>query len=229
MPKAEKEKAAKVSDKEAEKIILSYLEKQNRPFNALTLYENLHGAVGKTQANKLLTSLAESKKITAKEFGKQKIFWRNQEGLEIDKEGLAKLEKQIEQLEKEREPLNEECKSLSAEIHGLTSNPTNQEADVKIAALTKENTELQTRLKNITENQVVISPEEKKQAEKQYEVTRQQWRKRKRICKDICSHLEEGSGKRFKDFQDELGLQVDEDFGISLDKDETTRLKKGEI
>jgi len=58
---------------------------------------------------------------------------------------------------------------------------------------------------------------------------KQLWKKRKRTCRDICSHIEEGSGKRFKELKEELGLEIDEDYNVSVDVDETSKLRKGEV
>lgn len=42
------------------------------------LYENLHGAVKKSQAVKLMADLAQSGKVVEKLKGKQKIYWATQ-------------------------------------------------------------------------------------------------------------------------------------------------------
>ena len=107
------------------------------------LFENLHGAVGKSQAVKVLQELADRQLITSKEFGKQKLFWRRQacsmlspiahlystrivllfsfrslhdvqdEVVGFDAETLAKMDEQIQQFEHEVVGLNEQCKSFS--------------------------------------------------------------------------------------------------------------------
>jgi len=230
MGKENKEKKVKISDKEAEKILIDYLKKQNRPYNALMVFENLHGVVGKKQAINVLASLGEDGKIATKEFGKQKLYWTKQDDIEaFDQDTLIKLDKTIETLEQERNDLNEQLKELSNDIRAITATPTDEESNERILALTNENTELEARLSSIKGNQVVITKEEKKQAEQKYDHNRQMWRKRKRLCKEICGQLEEGTGKRQKEIKEELGLEFDEDQGVSIDKDETSKLKRGEV
>jgi len=210
-------------------IILKYLDTQNRPYNALMLYENLHGAVGKTQATKLMAEMAEKQVITGKEYGKQKLYWKNQNSTEgFDPESLAALDKKIKELESEKSSLSEQCQQISSGLKELTSKPTNKEADEKMELLEEQNAEFAEKVQSITGNTVVITPEEKKKVEKEYEKTKQVWRKRKRLCKEICSHLEEASGKRFKELKEELGLETDEDHNLSTEIDETTKVRKGE-
>ena len=63
---------------EAEAILLSYLRRGNRPYSALQVFENLHGAVGKSVVPAVLDRLAESGQACAKSFGKFKLYWAEQ-------------------------------------------------------------------------------------------------------------------------------------------------------
>lgn len=58
----------------ASKIILEYMKNQNRPYAVTDIITNLHGAVGKTLAIKVLAKLAEEDKLMAKTFGKTIIY-----------------------------------------------------------------------------------------------------------------------------------------------------------
>ena len=81
----------------AQKLILEELQKQNRPFNHTLLHATLHGAVTKTQCQSLLDTLADKGKLIRKEFGKAKVYWADQEGLEsVPPEKLKELDKEIE-------------------------------------------------------------------------------------------------------------------------------------
>eukprot|EP01114_Cavostelium_apophysatum_P002714 TRINITY_DN1239_c0_g1_i1.p1 TRINITY_DN1239_c0_g1~~TRINITY_DN1239_c0_g1_i1.p1 ORF type:complete len:235 (+),score=81.41 TRINITY_DN1239_c0_g1_i1:105-809(+) len=225
----EKEKPAKISDKEAEKMILSYLEKQNRPYNSQMVSDNLHGAVGNTQAKKVLAAMGDANKIASKDFGKSKVYWRLQEDNAIDKRGLEELDKKVSELEAEKAPISEECKKLSAELAELNAQPSDKEADAQIAKLEKENEELSAKLKGIAGNSVVLTPAQKKKITKDYEDAKGAWRKRKRMVRDICDTLSESTNKRYKEWKEDLGFEDDEDVGVNIDKDETTKIKKGEI
>jgi len=144
--------------------VMSYFEKMNRPYNAQILSDNLQGAIGKTTLNKILQTLTDDGKLTCKEFGKQKLYWRNQELLQVaDKEELSILDKKLENLEEELEKLNEECSKLSSELKTIITLPTNSETEIRIKTLSTENTDLEEKLKLIKGKSIVITLEERKQ------------------------------------------------------------------
>lgn len=60
--------------KQNEKIILDFLKKENRPFNAQDLVARLDGKLPKTAIAKTLDELAAEKKINEKVYNKQKIY-----------------------------------------------------------------------------------------------------------------------------------------------------------
>jgi len=144
--------------------VMSYFQKMNRPYNALILSDNLQGTIGKTTLNKILQTLTDDGKLTCKEFGKQKLYWRNQELLQVeDKEELSILDKKLENLEEELEKLNEECSKLSSELKTIITLPTNSETEIRIKTLSTENTDLEEKLKLIKGKSIVITLEERKQ------------------------------------------------------------------
>lgn len=144
--------------------VMSYFQKMNRPYNALIFSDNLQGTIGKTTLNKILQTLTDDGKLTCKEFGKQKLYWRNQELLQVeDKEELSILDKKLENLEEELEKLNEECSKLSSELKTIITLPTNSETEIRIKTLSTENTDLEEKLKLIKGKSIVITLEERKQ------------------------------------------------------------------
>ena len=57
----------------------------------------MHGAATKTQIPTILDALADKGKIIRKDFGKAKLYWADQEGLEtVPAEELKKLDKEID-------------------------------------------------------------------------------------------------------------------------------------
>ncbi len=73
-------------------LSIVYIEQMNRPYNVQMLHDNLHGSVGKTALQKIVQSLADEGKLTCKEFGKQKLYWFNQDGKDVaDKDELVEL------------------------------------------------------------------------------------------------------------------------------------------
>lgn len=50
----------------------------NRPYNVQIVVDNLQGTIGKSTMQKILDHFADQGSLTRKEFGKQKLYWRNQ-------------------------------------------------------------------------------------------------------------------------------------------------------
>ncbi|VDM64062.1 unnamed protein product [Angiostrongylus costaricensis] len=89
--------------------ITEYMVEQNRPYSATDVYANLRQEFGKTLVLKVLESCAASGTLKEKMIGKQKIFYANQENLEVcDEAAIADLDSQIG-------CLSEELKSLTAQ------------------------------------------------------------------------------------------------------------------
>ena len=55
--------------------------KQNRPYNALNVFDNLHGKIKKAILENILNDLTDEFKLTCKEFGKNKVYFLNQDNL----------------------------------------------------------------------------------------------------------------------------------------------------
>ena len=68
----------------------------------------MHGAVTKTQCQNLLDSLAGSGSLICKEFGKAKVYWADQEGLEsVPPERLKEIDAEIESIKQEIKDLTQ--------------------------------------------------------------------------------------------------------------------------
>ncbi|CAJ0825164.1 4619_t:CDS:2 [Entrophospora sp. SA101] len=55
-------------------MVMEYLRKQNRPYSATDVINNLRGAVTKTVAQKVLNSLVEKNEVNCKPYGKQSVY-----------------------------------------------------------------------------------------------------------------------------------------------------------
>ncbi|KAL6074654.1 PSMC3 interacting protein [Balamuthia mandrillaris] len=202
---------------DAKKIILTYMKSQNRPYNAQMIFDNLHGEVKKTQAQKVLTELVESGEIVEKAKGKQKIYWPNQEGLEAgDKSELDAIDAQIKACKEELKQLKEEMEQQRQRNSALNSAKTNQEVEEETERLTKENAEFEAKLGKLQGGAKLVSKADKAKAEKAYETSRAEWRRRKRICMEVIKSIGEPTNKKDKQIIEELGLETDEDAGADI-------------
>eukprot|EP01117_Protostelium_nocturnum_P005947 TRINITY_DN2140_c0_g1_i1.p1 TRINITY_DN2140_c0_g1~~TRINITY_DN2140_c0_g1_i1.p1 ORF type:complete len:253 (+),score=116.37 TRINITY_DN2140_c0_g1_i1:107-760(+) len=216
-----------MTDKEAKDMILEYMEEHNRPYNAQMVADNMKNeALTKNAVAKFLDALAKSKKLVAKEFGKAMIYWPVQSDEVIPASKLADMDKNIETVKMEANQLADEVKALASEVKLLSSLPSNEEADDRIAKAEQENEDLKERLASIAGGTTVVSPQERKKIEKEYDLSKQMWKKRKRMTKEISDVLEEKTGKKYKEIKEDLGLEDDEDFGVTVDNDETSKFRK---
>ncbi|XP_074295697.1 homologous-pairing protein 2 homolog [Silene latifolia] len=201
-----------------EGIVLNFVNEQNRPLNTQNAADALQKFnLKKTAVQKALDSLSDSGKISFKEYGKQKIYIARQDQFEIPnsdelahmKDVNAKLQEQIS----EQKRANSE---IEGEIKTLHSNLTLEDMQAKLERLNKEVEEMEIKLTKLRGGVTLVKPEEKKAIQDQYMSAISHWRKRKRMFRDIWDSITENMPKNLKDFKEELGLEFDEDAGVSL-------------
>ena len=76
-------------------------------------------------------------------------------------------------------------------------------------------TEKLASLKRLSGN---VSVDDRRRAQEQHRRLVSEWRKRKRIATDIVDAIMEGYPKRKKDLHEEVGLETDEEAGVTLPK-----------
>ena len=98
----------------------------------------------------------------------------------------------------------------------LQSQPTNADAEKEICEMEKVIAVMTERLNKLSNEQNLISKEEKEQISKNHELAVKEWRKRKRMCTDVMNAILEGYPKPKKDFLEEVGIETDEDFAVKI-------------
>ena len=103
------------------------------------VFNNLHGAVGKTAVTKALTTLADSGEITKKQFGKFTLFVARQDLVDPpSQEELDQMDTNINELKENIANLKEQQKSLLAAQQSLNSSLTLEDAIERISVLRKK-------------------------------------------------------------------------------------------
>ncbi|GAB4828888.1 Homologous-pairing protein 2, partial [Ancistrocladus abbreviatus] len=160
---------------------------QNRPLNSQNVADSLQKYnLKKAAVQKALDALADSGRISSKEFRKQKIYLARQDQFKIPnsdelnhmKEDNARLQ---EQLNEQRRRISE----VEAEIKAVQSNLTLVEIQTKEEQLRTEIEDMEAKLSQLQEGVTLVRPEERKFNEELYTQAISQWRKRKRNFKDI--------------------------------------------
>lgn len=199
-----------LKDAEAVDFVLNYLNKQNRPYSASDVYNNLHGVVGKSLVQRILQKASEENKIKEKVYGKQKVYVAIQEDEEFSPEDLLSLDKTIEELQKELNKEKGKTNSLNIQLNDLNNSMTDEEITEKLKLTLEENQTLRERLKTLTKDVKLISKEEQNEIEKSLAYNKQEWKKRKKMFRDVWDIITENMQKNPKELMEELGIETDE-------------------
>ena len=77
---------------------------------------------------------------------------------------------------------------------------------------------LQQKLKDLTENCVLVSKEERDKVVKESDTMMRQWRKRKRMAMDVLDAILEGYPHPKSQLYEEIGIETDQEAGVTLPK-----------
>ncbi|KAL5553467.1 hypothetical protein UlMin_040868 [Ulmus minor] len=201
-----------------EAIVLNFVNEQNRPLNTQIVADSLQKFnLKKGLIQKTLDALADSGKISFKEYGKQKVYLARQD--QFDVPNSEELNQMKEENAKLQQQLGEEKKAIGeveGEIKALQSNLTLEQIRDKEAKLRTAVEEMENKLENLRGGVMLVKPEDRKVVEKMFEEKVTQWRKRKRMFKDLWDTITENSPKDLKELKEEVGIENDEDVGVSL-------------
>lgn len=198
-----------------EQAIYDYLIKQNRPYSAIDIFNNLHGSVGKTACVKLLISLSERNLIHQKVYGKQSVFVARQDTGDIPSpEELASMDTQIEAAKRELDSENQRIEDLQSQLHTLTTTMTTEKLKEAIVKINVELKEKQARLEGLRTNGQKVDPTDRERVAKETDQLIKLLSKRRRLCMDIVGGILEGAGealgkKNAREFMEEIGCELE--------------------
>lgn len=202
----------------AEGIVLNFVNEQNRPLNSQNAADSLQKFnLKKAAVQKALDSLADSGKISFKEYGKQKIYMARQDQFNIpNTEELNQMKEENSKLQEQLAERKKAIAEVEAEIKALQSNMTLEEIQSRHIQLGHEAKQMEEKLIKLRQGITLVSAEQRQAVEKMYTDMMNQWRRRKRMFKEVWDAITENSPKNLKEFKEELGLEYDEDVGVSL-------------
>ncbi|KAK2717106.1 homologous-pairing protein 2 homolog [Artemia franciscana] len=210
---------SKSKDGNAVEGVLKYLIGQNRPYSVNDVVQNLHKEFGKTAVQKAVDVLVMEKKLKEKTYGKQKVYCVDQNLFpEIDEKELAQMDAEIAKLTEEIKKEELESKKVDQQLKELNSTLTTQEAKKSLNEISAQIEKLKVKLKSLSETQIQIPEEEKRQIQTENESSVKAWRKRKRICMDIAESILENYPKPKRELLEEMGIETDEELGLQLPK-----------
>ncbi|KAG2377119.1 pairing-like protein [Vigna angularis] len=209
----------------AEAIVLNFVNEQNKPVNTQNVADALQKFnLKKAAIQKALDNLADGGRISFKEYGKQKIYLARQDQFQIpNNEELNQMKEQNADMQKQLEDQKKVISEVEAEIKSLQSNLTLEQIferevnlRLEVAVVDACVQEMEEKLTKLRGGVTLVKPEERKAVEGMLSEMIGHWRKRKRMFKDLWDTLTENSPKDPKEFKEELGIEYDEDVGVSL-------------
>lgn len=199
--------------------ILKYLNDQNRPYSTQDVFSNLqrdHG-LGKTAVVKAMELLAQQGKIKEKVYGKQKIYFADQDQFpNVSDTELKSLDVQISEVSSKVQSVQQSCRQLETELKDLNSSMTTEEMMKEIKELKQQCNSNQEKLQKIKSATNHVTPEEKEKVYSERKQYSKEWRKRKRMATDIFDAILEGYPKSKKHFFEEVGVETDEDHNVTV-------------
>lgn len=167
---------------------------------------------GKTLVVKALEQLAADGKIIEKVYGKQKVYLADQSKFAVVSDvELKSMDDEITKLTKELDECQKSVKGLETQHNGMGSSLTTQDAQSQLDQTNKKITKLEAKLKDFESNENVMDPEEKASICDSFDRNVKEWRKRKRVAREILDSILEGYPKSKKILFEEIGIETDED------------------
>uniref|UniRef100_A0A8B9C4Z0 Homologous-pairing protein 2 homolog n=1 Tax=Anser brachyrhynchus TaxID=132585 RepID=A0A8B9C4Z0_9AVES len=200
-------------------VLLRYLQEQNRPYSAQDAFGNLqreHG-LGKAAVVKALEQLAQQGRIREKAYGKQKIYFADQEQLPAASDAeLRGLDGEIAALSAQVQALQQGCRQLEAELRELSGSMTTPEMAREVEELRKDCAGYADKLERIKSATNHVTPEEKEKVKRGLGLSRAGGRHTKPVATELLDAILEGYPKSKKQFFEEVGIETDEDHNVTL-------------
>ncbi|KAJ8323527.1 hypothetical protein BDV3_001553 [Batrachochytrium dendrobatidis] len=216
---ATQSKSQAQEDSDYQTVIVAYLKKQNRPYNATDIFNNLKGSIAKASVIKSLATTADQKLILSKTYGKQIIYApiQNHE-TSADIEDMVELEAALETALKDLALHREILKGLNNELAILTKSPTTHDMQVAVESFTQKNQILDDRLQVLSSGQQLVPPKQIQMIKSQYIAYRQEWKCRYKMFKNAWTQIYDGSRNEEQKLMSIIGIETDADVGVKYEE-----------
>ncbi|RPA98838.1 homologous-pairing protein-like protein 2 [Choiromyces venosus 120613-1] len=207
-----KEKKEQVTGDQASSLVLEYLRQQNRPYSAIEISANLHNAVTKPAATKILKELDERGVIEGRASGKQVVYHIIQDPKDLaSPEELKAMDMETEAVKQEIGGLKAELRALQSTLNTLKAAPTAASLLETVALLEAEIQNLQIRLEPLRSSAVKpVSAEEKATISNEHTRLQKILKGRKNQFKEFWDTICDGCvDANPNDLWERLGLEED--------------------
>ncbi|XP_025094798.1 homologous-pairing protein 2 homolog isoform X3 [Pomacea canaliculata] len=171
--------------------------------------------LGKTAVVRALETLAETKQIKEKIYGKQKVYVADQSQLPaLNENEIKAMDQQITQLTGQLQQSQVETQRLEGELQNYKSLLSTEEAKAELQKTIRDVEQLTAKIQQLKEGRVLVSKEDREKVLKRRNHYVKEWRKRKRISMDIVGAVLEGYQKTKRQLLEEIGIETDEDHSV---------------
>jgi 26S proteasome regulatory subunit (ATPase 3-interacting protein) len=199
----------KIEGGEAEQMVYDYLYKQNRPYSALQVFDNLHEQVKKAQVPRVLENLVAQGAVVEKAFGKTKIYHVNQDNMPSgDPAAIKKAEYTNQTLARELAAAKHQVTQTRRDIAALEATPSNADAPAALEELRKRVEEKRAKLEMFKSSADAHKTADVDKLKYRFYKMLQEWKHRKRAAQENVAKTE----KQFMAEQD-----IDSDASVKLD------------
>nr|AGH55780.1 Hop2 [Brachionus calyciflorus] len=180
----------KIGKNKNETIVLDYLVEQNRPFSAQDITNNLDGKLGKTVITNALEKLAADNRIIEKVYGKQKVYMALQKIDTVNIKGqLRDLDEKIITSGAELNRIKQDNLKIESQLKSYGDKIPIKELESRISDVNSEIQDLEKRIKLLKSSNL----------DKEIEKYAKQWRKLKRIGKEMMDSILDNCNVKKKD------------------------------
>ncbi|KAI5855395.1 Tat binding protein 1-interacting protein-domain-containing protein [Tricharina praecox] len=207
-----KEKKEQFKGDQASEMIFEYLEQQNRPYSAADVSSNLHNAVTKATATKILKEMHESGQIEGRVSGKQIVYHAIQSPTEnSSEEDLKAMDEEIEGIKAETAALKASIKAAHASLAALKSTPSIDALNDSIEVVEAEAAALEETLKGLraVSETPVADPATRAAAEKEYAFLEKEYARRRKQFREFWGMVCDGYEGDVKELWENAGLEGD--------------------
>ncbi|NWX09552.1 HOP2 protein, partial [Caloenas nicobarica] len=160
---------------------------------------------------------AQQGQIREKAYGKQKIYFADQEQLPAASDAeLRSLDEAIATLSAKVQAAQQSCRHMEAELKELNGSMTTAEVAREIEELRKDCANYTEKLERIKSATNHVTPEEKEKVCSEQKLYCKEWRRRKRMATELLDAILEGYPKSKKQFFEEVGIETDEEHNVTL-------------
>ncbi|KAG1636572.1 hypothetical protein G6F45_001183 [Rhizopus arrhizus] len=206
---AKKKTTSSASAEEAEKAILEYMIKVNRPYSATDIFSNLHSKYSKAHVIKALDKLAEEGELLSKLYGKASIYSIKQNIVENNKSEhiLDAIDIEINKTTDKMNIIKAENKKFEEELFRLKSEPTAQEAIDLNKQYKEKNKELAEKLEKFKNGAVFIPSEKRERVEAEFNFNRNMWKKRRKMFQNIFDTISDNLPDNSNELKEQLVVE----------------------